>query len=94
MCLHLCRIGPLGQHWCMRYEAMHSYFKRLAKNAYNFRNMAKTLAKQQQHLMCYYLNSPGEGHGFLDEATSTGRGQCSYVITVADHYVNVYLVCY
>ena len=22
----------------MRYEAKHSYFKRLAKNAYNFRN--------------------------------------------------------
>ena len=71
------RFGPLGRHWCMRYEAKHSYFKRLAKNAYNFKNIAKTLAKRHQHLMCYHLNSAGEGHGFLDEATDVGRGQCS-----------------
>lgn len=69
------RIGPLGRHWCMRFEAKHSYFKRLAKNAYNFINIAKTLAKRHQQLMCYYLNSPGEGHSFLDEAINTGRGQ-------------------
>ena len=74
----------------MRYEAKHSYFKRLAKNAYNFKNIAKTLAKRHQHLMCYYLNSPGEGHGFLDEVTTTGRGQCSYSSKV--HYVSVALV--
>ena len=59
----------------MRYEAKHSYFKRLAKNAYNFKNIAKTLAKRHQHLMCYYLSSTGDGHGFLDDSTSTGRGQ-------------------
>ena len=58
-----CSIGPLGRHWCMRYEAKHSYFNSLAKNAYNFKNIAKTLAKRHQHLMCYHLNSPGEGHG-------------------------------
>ena len=58
----------------MRYEAKHSYFKRLAKNAYNFKNISKTLAKRHQHLMCYYLNSPGEGHGFLDEVVGTGWG--------------------
>ena len=27
----LCKIGPLIRHWCMRYEAKHSYFKRLPK---------------------------------------------------------------
>ena len=70
-----CRIGPLGRHWCMRYEAKHCYFKRLAKNAYNFKNIAWSLANRHQQLMCYYLNSPGEGHGFLDETTNTGRGK-------------------
>ena len=72
------RIGPLGRHWCMRFEAKHSYFKRLAKNAYNFRNVAKTLAKRHQQLMCYFFNSPGEGQSFLDEAYNTGRGKSTF----------------
>ena len=63
------RIGPLGRHWCMRYEAKHAYFKKLARNAYNFRNIAKTLAKRHQRLMCYYLNSK-----YLGDTTSVGRG--------------------
>ena len=71
----LCRIGPLIRHWCMRYEAKHSYFKRLAKNAWNFQNIGKTLASRHQRLMCYYLNSAEEGHSFLDETISTGRGK-------------------
>ena len=78
----------------MRYEAKHSYFKRLAKNAYNFKNIAKTLAKRHQRLMCYYLNSPGEGHGFLDEATSTGKGQFSPSIILISLVFNLVIILF
>lgn len=30
--------------------------------------------------MCYYLNSPSEGHGFLDENYTPGRGTCTHVM--------------
>ena len=59
----------------MRFEAKHAYFKRLARNAFNFRNIAKTLAKRHQRLMCYHFNSVGEGHSFLDDRVSTGKGK-------------------
>ena len=83
----LCRIGPLIRHWCMRYEAKHNYFKRLVKNAWNSRNIGKTLASRHQRLMCYYLNSAEEGHSFLDETISTGRGKlhctCIGIVIIA-----------
>ena len=45
----------------------------------------------QKSVYCHICKySPGKGHGFLDEATSTGRGQCSYSSKV--HYVSVALV--
>ena len=81
----LCRIGPLIRHWCMWYEAKHSYFKRLAKNAWNFRNIGKTLVSRHQWLMCYYLNSAEVGHSFMDETISTGRGKlhCMHIVIMA-----------
>ena len=34
--------------WCMRYEAKHNYFKRLASNLGNFTNVAVSLAERHQ----------------------------------------------
>ena len=34
------RFGPMVRSWCMRYEAKHSYFKRLASYMGNFTNVA------------------------------------------------------
>ena len=34
------RYGPLVRHWTMRYEAKHSYFKRLARSMGNFNQCA------------------------------------------------------
>ena len=38
----------------MRYEAKHSYFKKLAGNLGNFINVAHTLAVGHQQLQCYH----------------------------------------
>ena len=37
------RNGPLVRQWCMRFEAKHYYFKRLAKQLCNFKNLPKSL---------------------------------------------------
>ena len=49
-----CRFGPLVRHWTMRYEAKHSYFKKLAQSMGNFINIAYSLAMRHQQLECYH----------------------------------------
>lgn len=48
------RYGPLIRHWTMRYEAKHSYFKRLAQAMGNFINLPYSLAMRHQFLQCYH----------------------------------------
>ena len=43
--------------WCMRYEAKHSYFKRLAMHLGNFTNVAVSLAERHQTRFCYLMSS-------------------------------------
>ena len=50
------RWGPLVRMWCMRYEAKHSYFKRMAHVVHNFKNISKSVAKRHQRLMCYRMS--------------------------------------
>lgn len=51
------RFGPLVQHRTMRYEAKHSYFKKLAQSVGNFINIPWTLAMRHQLWQCYqWLN--------------------------------------
>ena len=40
--------GPLKILWCMRFEAKHQYFKKLAVTANNNKNLCYTLAKRHQ----------------------------------------------
>ena len=56
VCMLVCRFGPMVRTWCMRYEAKHQYFKRLAGYMGNFTNVAYTLAKRHQEQMCYVSN--------------------------------------
>ena len=42
--------GPLIQSWCMRFEAMHSYFKDMARKIKNFKNLPLSLAKRHQSM--------------------------------------------
>ncbi len=49
--------GPLIHFWCMRFEAKHSYFKRLVRSTKNFINLPITLAKRHQQMQAsYHLN--------------------------------------
>ncbi|XP_065655080.1 uncharacterized protein LOC136081591 [Hydra vulgaris] len=44
--------GPFARMWCMRFEAKHNFFKRLAHIVCNFRNIAYTLAFRHQLAQC------------------------------------------
>ena len=55
MCqMYIHRFGPLVRFWTMRYEAKHSYFKKLAQNVGNFINVPWTLATRHQLRQCYH----------------------------------------
>jgi hypothetical protein len=41
----------------MRFEAMHSYFKKLVDKSNNFKNIDYSLAKRHQALQAYLLQS-------------------------------------
>ena len=45
------------RHWTIRYEARHSYCKKLAKNIGSYINISWTLANRHQLLQCYYQTS-------------------------------------
>lgn len=65
------RFGPLVRHWTMRYEARHSYFKKLAQNIGNYINISWTLANRHQLLQCYYHTTQDY---FLSDAVDIGPG--------------------
>ena len=66
------RFGPLVRHWTMRYEAKHSYFKKLAQNVGNFINVPWTLAMRHQLWQCYqWMNSDTLSH----DKTEVGPGR-------------------
>lgn len=47
--------------WCMRYEAKHSYFKRLAAYLGNFTNVALSLGERHQTRSCYLMGTQSSG---------------------------------
>ncbi len=57
----------------MRYEAKHSYFKKLLQHVGNYKNASMTLAKRHQLLRCYndldkqaiYQENPEIGPGLV-----------------------------
>ena len=49
------RLGPLTTSWCMRMEAKNSYFKNISRQG-NFKNIALSVARRHQKLMCAILN--------------------------------------
>ena len=51
------KFGPLKYLWCMRFEAKHQYFKKLASVSRNFKNIAKTLANRHQLKQCWEFTS-------------------------------------
>ena len=59
----------------MRFEAKHSYFKKLAKVIGNFTNVAQTLSYRHQHWMCYKLLTSNANLGtFIEKGVQVGPG--------------------
>lgn len=55
--VHLIRcFGPLVDLWTMRFEAKHSFFKKVVHDVFNFKNVLLTLSSKHQHMMAYYLD--------------------------------------
>jgi hypothetical protein len=61
--------------WCMRYEAKHRYFKRIAVHIGNFTNVAFTLADRHQTQLCYNMISSSNSREtkFLLKPTTVGK---------------------
>ena len=75
MYLPIFRFGPLVRHWTMRYEAKHSYFKRLAQSMGNFVNAPYSLAMRHQLYQCYLNLNTSVLPGFADgQNLETGPG--------------------
>ena len=49
--------GPLQSLWCMRFEAKHQYFKRIAGGLNNYKNICRTLAERHQMKQCWEYSS-------------------------------------
>lgn len=55
---HMIRcFGPLVRLWTMRFEAKHSFFKKVAHHTKCFKNVALTLSKKHQLMIAYHLHS-------------------------------------
>lgn len=50
--------GPLINMWTMRFEAKHSYFKRVVHESHCFKNILMTLAQKHQLMEAYHLSLP------------------------------------
>ena len=60
------KFGPLRNFWCMHFEGKHQYFKKLASNIRNFKNVTHTLAFRHQMKLAHALSS-----NFLPQRGST-----------------------
>lgn len=48
--------GPLTEVWTMRFEAKHKFFKKVIRDAQNFKNVAMTLAVKHQRALSHQLD--------------------------------------
>lgn len=49
--------GPVLDFWTNRFEAKHSFFKKVVRDVNKFKNILFTLASQHQLLLAYHLKS-------------------------------------
>lgn len=52
------RFGPPTECWTIRFEAKHSFFKKVVRDANNFKNILLTLASRHQLMLVHYLAMP------------------------------------
>jgi hypothetical protein len=56
--------GPATRQWCLRYEACHAYFKKLAIRTNNFKNTPKMLATHFRLKQCFKLTCLSQLNSF------------------------------
>lgn len=49
--------GPLVGQWTMRFEAKHSFFKKVARHTNCFKNIPLTLATKHQQMIAYHISA-------------------------------------
>lgn len=59
--------GPCRETWCMRFEARHCWFGKIASRSNNYKNLAKTLAFRHQLKKCYEFELGDESAKVLGE---------------------------
>ena len=52
------KFGPPTECWTIRFEAKHSFFKKVVRDANNFKNILLTLASRHQLMLAHYLEMP------------------------------------
>ena len=56
---HLIRcFGPVVDFWTFRFEAKHSFFKKVVRDVNNFKNILLTLSLRHELMLAYYLDTP------------------------------------
>lgn len=58
--------GPLVGLWTIRFEAKHSFFKKIMKHTSCFKNVPLSLAVKHQFMIGYHLSSPSIDKSLLD----------------------------
>lgn len=58
--------GPLVGLWTIRFEAKHSFFKKIMKHTSCFKNVPLSLAVKHQFMIGYHLSSPSIDKPLLD----------------------------
>ena len=71
----MAQFGPLRNHWAMRFEAKHAYFKSFHWK--NFKNIPKSLVSKHQKWLCGQMLSPagGPAENYLYEGDYVGPGE-------------------
>ena len=79
--------------WCMRFEAKHSYFKKMANTLGNYKNLPKSLASRHQHLVSYQMSNPERfGRYYIADAVKTSEGVYKNSSTYVYHWHALYIL--
>lgn len=85
--------GPVIDFWTIRFEAKHSFFKKVVHDSRNFKNVVLTLAQQHQLTLAYYLDMPALFKPDLEvEHVSVLSTECldlAFKLAVKSKYANV-----
>nr|XP_055032090.1 uncharacterized protein LOC129420928 isoform X1 [Misgurnus anguillicaudatus] len=78
--------GPLRNLWTMRFEGKHKFFKKVIRDAQNFKNVPLMLAKKHQMTMAYHMDA-----GFFFKPGIQMDRVCSSLVTGFPDNVQEYL---